>query len=419
MAIKYTILKVLIRNLIKENHLKKGFTLIELIVGLLIMSIVIGLAINAFVGVNKDFSKDKKDIESSQNLSAILELIGNDIKQAGEGINDNNFPVIEFSFDSNNTTASTAANTNNPQQSSKIIIRKSVFAPLTLCQDITGDGTALSGTISVADNAVTNSNCKLTAAVPILFPPSGVTSSPFNTLISTREYRCQLDQLNSDYLSTTSDLCNTASSNGSELLRAAISDNNGHIRTFNYYDDNFNVTSSPNQYYIKTAMTTSDPTDIARNKTVSYSASNNLPIYFIEERIYVLDNNGNLTLAINGGTPQTLIKKISQFNISARLYTNTLDRIVNTAPTVPTVTAPATTISNTNFICPTNPQYICQFNYNTLATDVAMNWKQLAGVRVSLQTRYDGTGQNATASTTDKNKLQAVAEFFPRNVLSK
>ena len=110
MAIKYTILKVLIRNLIKENYLKKGFTLIELIVGLLIMSIVIGLAINAFVGVNKDFSKDKKDIESSQNLSAILELIGNDIKQAGEGINDNNFPVIEFSFDFNNTTASTAAN---------------------------------------------------------------------------------------------------------------------------------------------------------------------------------------------------------------------------------------------------------------------------------------------------------------------
>lgn len=426
MAIKYTISKVLIRNF------SRGFTLIELIVGLLIMSIVSGLAIDAFIRSSKDFNNDRKNIESSQNLSAILEIIGNDIKQAGEGINDGNFPVIEFKFDTDNTTASTAVNTDNPQQSSKIIIRKSVSSQLTLCQDIPGDGTALPATINVANTTSTNTSCSFTAAAPTLFPPSGVTVSPFNTLISTREYRCQLDQLNSSYASTTSDLCSTASATGSEVLRAAISDGQGHIRTFNYYDDNFNATTSPNQYYIRTVMTTSDPTDIARNKTVPYSASSSLPIYLIEERVYALDNSGNLTLAINGGPRQTLIKKISQFNISARLYTDALDRTVNPTPTVPAVTAPATTISNTNFICPTgsnqptnaeatttNPQYVCQFNYNNLATDVPMNWKQLAGVRVSLQARYDGTGQNATASTTDKAKLQAAAEFFPRNVLSK
>jgi prepilin-type N-terminal cleavage/methylation domain-containing protein len=437
MAPKYTILKVLIHNSSKTHNSKQGFTLIELIIGLLITLIVGGLALNAFVEASISFNKDKKNIESNQNLSAVLEIIGNDIKQAGEGINDGNFPVIEFSLDPSNTNASTVANTLNPQASSKIIIRRSVSPALTLCQDISANAT-LPSTINVADTGSTNTNCKFTAAAPTLFPPSGVTSTPFNTLISSRQYRCQLDQLNAEYLSTTSDLCSTASSTGSEVLRAAISDGNGRIRTFNYYNDNFNVTTSPAQYYINTSMTTSDPTDIPRNKTVAYSGSSGLPIYLIEERVYALNNDGNLTLTINGGDPQILIKKISQFNISARLYTNATDRIVNPTPTVP-VTTPAagatpatTTISSSDFICPTgsnqptaaaatltNPQYACQFNYNTLATDVPMNWKQLAGVRVSLQAKYDGTGQSSTASDTDKAKLQAVAEYFPRNVLSK
>jgi prepilin-type N-terminal cleavage/methylation domain-containing protein len=436
MVQKYTILKVLIHNSSKSYNSRQGFTLIELIVGLLIMVIVTGLAMNSFLQASTSFNKDKRNIESNQNLSAVLEIIGNDIKQAGEGINDVNFPVIEFSRDPD-STANTAANALNPQASSRIIIRRSVSPALTLCQNILANA-ALPTTMIVADTVSTNTNCKFTAAAPTLFPPSSVTTAPFSTLISTREYRCQLDQLNAEYLSTTSELCGTASSTGTEVLRAAISDGNGRIRTFNYYDDNFNATTSPVQYYINTSMTAGDPTDTARNKSIPYSAASGLPIYLIEERVYALDNNGNLTLTINGGTSQTLIKKISQFNISARLYTNTTDRIVNPTPTVPATTPAAgatpatTTISSSDFICPTgsnqpaaaaatlaNPQYICQFNYNNLGSDVPMNWKQLAGVRVSLQAKYDGTGQSSTASDTDKAKLQAIAEYFPRNVLSK
>jgi prepilin-type N-terminal cleavage/methylation domain-containing protein len=441
MAQKYTILKVLIRN---SN---KGFTLLELLVGLIIMSVVGGMAMSAFVNTSTSFQKDKKNIDSNQNLSAILDIIGTDIRQAGEGINDGNFPTIEFGLDSANTTASTAANTINPQASSKITIRKSVSPQLTLCQDIPGDGTALPNIINVADTGSANTNCKFTAAAPTLFPPSGVTTSPFNTLISTREYRCQLDQLNSSYLSVTSDQCSTASSTSSEVLRAVLSDGKGHIRTFNYYDDNFDVNTSPTQYYIKTGMTTSDPTDIDRNKTVPYPPGS--PIYLIEEKVYALDNSGNLTLSINGGTPQTLSTGIAQFNISARLYTNPLDQVVNPKPTVPATTAasgstPATTtISSSAFVCPTgtnypnqpttsgtteatltNPQYVCQFNYNTQATDVAMNWKTIAGVKISLQAKYDSTGQSATITASNStpqelNRRSVAAEYFPRNVLSK
>ena len=52
------------------------------------------------------------------------------------------------------------------------------------------------------------------------------------------------------------------------------------------------------------------------------------------------------------------------------------------------------------------------------------NWKTLAGVKVELRAKYDGTGVGAensgsTQVTEDKKKLVVAAEYFPRNVLSK
>jgi prepilin-type N-terminal cleavage/methylation domain-containing protein len=187
MVPKYTILKVIIQNFSRTDKASKGFTLIELIVGLSIMLIVGGLAMNALIQASISFNKDKKSIDSSQSMSAILEIIGNDIRQAGEGINDSNFPTIEFKVDTA-STANTALNVTNPQKSSIVTIRKSVSPQLTLCQNIPGDGTALPGQINVADTTGSaDTNCKFTAAAPTLFPPSGVTISPFSTLISTRE----------------------------------------------------------------------------------------------------------------------------------------------------------------------------------------------------------------------------------------
>jgi hypothetical protein len=43
----------------------------------------------------------------------------------------------------------------------------------------------------------------------------------------------------------------------------------------------------------------------------------------------------------------------------------------------------------------------------------------LAGVKIELQAQYDGTGQNATPTQADRDKLTATAEYFPRNVMSK
>jgi prepilin-type N-terminal cleavage/methylation domain-containing protein len=427
---KYTIYKVLTRNL------NKGFTLLELLVGLIIMGLVSGLAMNAFLQASNSFNRDKKNIDTNQNLSAVLEIVGNDIRQAGEGINEGNFPSIEFDL----VTATDIA-AGLQSGSSKIVIRKAIAPqPLTLCQTIPANVSPLPIQLIIADSvAGTDSSCIFTYAppspAPALLPVSAAIPVAWQTAINARQYRCQLDRLNPNYLTTATDLCAatkpTPSSSDREQLRAAVSDGNGRIRVFNYSDDNF-MAFNPN-YYVsvgKDDAGVSTMSDDARSKSVAYLPGS--PIYLIEERVYALDNAGNLTLAINGGARQLLIKKIAQFNISARLYTDAVNQAINPTPAPATVAIPATTISATDFVCPvggdqptavaataTNPQYICQFNYNPLSTDVPMNWKTIAGVRVSLQAKYDATGDSATASADALAKLRAQAEFFPRNVLSK
>jgi prepilin-type N-terminal cleavage/methylation domain-containing protein len=395
MARKYTILKVLIQNLNKAKYLDRGFTLIELIVGLLILSIVSGLALNAFVNASKDFSQDKKTIDSSQNLSAILEIIGNDIKQAGEQISDSNFPAIEISqIDAN---------------SSIITLRRALTTPLTLCEPISIADPARSA-IVVADTTRTETNCNVLPASPL------VSTEPApNGFVEARNYRCKLGDPNANYTAST-DYCATAlvssASNATfQNVRGAISDGNGRMRAFTYTGEDTSVAT-------QTKLVVNAPALPPLNRNnVAYAVGS--PVYLIEERQYTLVTTGadagNLQLSVDGGTPTTLIRGVDKFKVSAKAYTNATDRIILPSPPAAIACTAADGVPTAAGTA-TDPIYGCRLNDDNTT---AINWKWTAGVRVELQAKYDGTGRAATASTADTEKLQAAAEFFPRNVLSK
>jgi prepilin-type N-terminal cleavage/methylation domain-containing protein len=444
MAQKYTILKVIIQNFSRINKTSKGFTLVELIVGLSIMLIVGGLAMNALVQSSISFNKDKKNIDSSQSMSVILEMIGNDIKQSGENINDRNFPTVEFKIaDASETTLMTG--------SSKIIVRRALTEPLTLCQaiPINDDPTARTS-IVVADNdpltITASANCdvgtsssKLVAARPAteyaltdpVPSPSLATADLIlpKALRKVRDYRCQLDDPNptvayDDVTRATDTFCASPSS-ALEKLRIAVSNESGQFLIFNQTNEAVDPsnTATAKKYGI-TVNTNTPPLDTAsvasntKNKAVAYPIKS--PIYVIEERIYTLNTQGYLQLSINGAAPQTLTKKIDNFRVSAKTYTNSTDRIVQPTPAADVCTDAAPFAAQPTTGSADSPKYICKLNYFTgvAATDKA-DWKTLAGIKVEIQTQYDGTGQNATATAADTNKLYAVSEFFPRNVLSK
>jgi prepilin-type N-terminal cleavage/methylation domain-containing protein len=478
MARKYMISKVTIQNLSRLSKDDKGFTLIELIVGLSIMLIVGGLAMNALIQASTSFNKDKKSIDSNQSMSVILEMIGNDIRQAGENINDGNFPSIEFKV-------ADATETNLKSGSSKIIIRRALISPLTLCEAINANQSLTTLTSpAVGDNATAtvaiSSNCDVATSssplslyrVPIpvspattpatYYPITYYPTSPSVALPTTptplspklpiplrklRDYRCELDDPNPttkyDAVSNTgTDFCN---GNASEALRIAVSNSNGQFLIFNQTGEIVPTTNTADDVVKDTATTSStkkyqiaiNNTFVSGDTAITTNSKNNAvaypvgsPIYVIEERIYTLSSSNSLQVSIDGKTPQTLIKKIDNFRISARIYTNSTDRIVQATPAAnvctdatPFAAQPTTPDAN-------NPKYICKFNYFTGVTvaDKA-DWKTLAGIKVEVQTKYDGTGQGAENPSNpsldseqvqeSKKKLYAASEYFPRNVLSK
>ena len=412
---KYTILKVLLQNLNKGNNSSKGFTLLELLVGMIIMVAISGLAMNAFIQASTTFNQDKKNIDSSQNLSAILELVGNDIKQSGEQINDNKFPVIKIE------KVVAADNPDEMPGSSIITIRRALTAPLTLCGAI-----ASTTELVVTDTSQSEQNCKLqdplsTSTISTTLPTGSNITRP-NRVKDFRDKRCQLDNPNGDYSSpTTTDFClgTKASPDLEKVLVAAVSDQLGHLRTFTYVDDTAGVdtavtpATTPATNNTKYAITIAD---LSADTTNTYPIGS--PIYLLEERVYKLDKNGNFLMKRDNGTFETLIKGIKKFNVSARVYgnrdTKTSDTINAASPAVAPNLLPLSRRCDAAI-----EYYICEFNTTSTGID---DWKTIQGIKIELQARYDATGKSGnstTATTAEIQKLEAKAEFFPRNVLSK
>jgi prepilin-type N-terminal cleavage/methylation domain-containing protein len=412
MAQKYTILKVLIQT---SN---KGFTLIELLVGLVITFIITGLAFDAFINSSNTFRNDQRNIDNSQNLSAILEIVGNDIQQSGEQITEATFPVVTIEKIPTTDTV-------NMPGSSKITVRRALASPLTLCADTTAT-TAITSLV-VTQDSNSNANCKSGPVVKNEQILTGSTAGPLLpvverpiTLMTVRSYRCKLDNPTIDYnlydphtSTIKTDFClTTKPTTDLEKIRAAMSDGSGNIWMFDYTDDAATVvddtTTTPSTRKTTTASITIS--NMGTPPAVTYPVGT--PIYLIEERIYTLDKDGNLNLQKDGGTAGTLIKGIQNFNVSAKVYTDTINKTLDSVSgAVAGSVLPAARRCES-----TIPNYICEFKSSTYPSD---NWKTLAGIKVDLQAKYDGTGRNATPTDADLAKLSARAEFFPRNVLSK
>ena len=363
------------------------------------MIVIGGLAMNAFIEASITFNKDKKNIDSSQNLSAILELIGNDIKQSGEQMNDSKFPVIKIEQVPTGDTVNTVG-------SSVITIRRALTAPLTLCGAIAAGATSL----VVIDTSQSEPNCKLPAASDETTTslPAGTTVTRANRIKDFRDKRCQVDNINGVYTSPdTTDFCNGVTA---EKLLAGVSDQDGHMRTFEYIGDTDKVTSGTTQTYsIQTSAT-----GLSADTTNTYNIGD--PIYLLEERTYKLDKNGNFQMKRDNGSFETLIKGMKDFKVSARVYGNKETKESDTINAATPAVAPNLLPSSRR--CDSAvPYYICTFNTTTTAED----WKTIQGIKIKLQARYDATGRatEANATTADKEKLEAQAEFFPRNVLSK
>ncbi len=149
---RFILWKLLIRN---SND---GITMVELLISMFIASIVVGLAFTVMLFDRKLYAQDQVRTTVNQNLRSAMDMIGPDIKQAGERL-PANFPAIEL-------------NTVSGQQ--VLTIRRSLSSTaLPVCQPTTGTAPALTAGSNTQVIVVSyyisaalgpNQNCKVVGA---------------------------------------------------------------------------------------------------------------------------------------------------------------------------------------------------------------------------------------------------------------
>jgi ribosomal protein L24 len=141
----------------------KGFTILEMMVGIAMTLTVSALALAALSNAESGFSKDKNKIEGGQKLSAVLDIVGRDIVQAGEQINEPKFPVIKIVADG--------------VRGSKIVIYRATEEALSTCNALSTAAMVTSITV-VMDTANFSSNTSCNAST--VNPPVPATAYPIH-----------------------------------------------------------------------------------------------------------------------------------------------------------------------------------------------------------------------------------------------
>jgi type IV pilus assembly protein PilW len=234
---------------------------------------VIGMAFSAVLYNRKLYLEDQARNKVNQNLRAAIDLVGTDIKQAGERLTDPKIPVIQVTRNANGT-------------SELILLRNLIGTVLPVCGTINaGSNTDV---VFVADRSAN--------------PPAGCTPVPDanndgwpDNLEVWRNYRCAQDKVTG------------CQGNASEVVRAYIYDGNGKGEFFTYDADdnsNFKIHKSNSTFW-------------------QNNYSTNSSIYLIEERHYTLQNN-TLKLITNGTVTQNLVNELASFQANVLMSSNQL-----------------------------------------------------------------------------------------------
>jgi prepilin-type N-terminal cleavage/methylation domain-containing protein len=336
---------VRIRLINNFRYSESGFSLVELLAAMVVSGVVFTMALNAMVQTSRDDRIEAKNTEATTSLGIAQSTIGDDIRQSGEFIEDKFFPVVQIADGGTSLT-----------------VRKAWMSPIRSCQSI-GKG-SVHTQIVTATGSCGDALDKL--AKPNL-PQS---------LRAMRNLRCTVGK-SGDFSNLTKDYCASAGST-TEVLLGYLSDGNGNSRSFQI-DGEY---TSGSIYGLSVSGLSSDTVN-------DYPLGS--AIYAIEERVYAFNSaKSAITLSINGGVPQVLISKVKSFSVSAKTFSDPVNRVVDLAP-LPKADR-----------CADSPTYLCNVAGN-------FDWKSIAGVKVVV----------TSLPTPVTPESSMTGEYFPRNILSR
>ncbi|MCG9893767.1 MAG: hypothetical protein MH252_22175 [Thermosynechococcaceae cyanobacterium MS004] len=399
----------------------KGFTLLELIVASGVSLTILGIALGMLSEQRRWMLSDRTRAVANDNLRLVSDLIGQDIRQAGERLeSDGLLPSISIIPGANTTDPSTL-----------VLQRKLLSETLPVCQNIVAGAT---GTTTIDVSVITGSpitNCNYSYSMPSGGEPSTAlnTLRPTDNLRSWRTFRCTQD---SSSANAGTDPCTTTTSGATSW--AYIHDPvNNRGEFFQYSAEEQGSCSSSTL----TSRTCQKIRRVGSSWTYSYTydplgtASAQPRLYLLEERRYSLAADTStsrtddyvLQLSINRQTPRRIANQVRNFKAWAKVPPSYTSAPFN----APNNWGCAVSGSSSNSPNPASPnQWYCDtFNVNVNNSDPVQrlqslkDWQELQGIRITLT----GINPNEQAlkvdETSSNNLLKLSSEFLPRNVISK
>jgi len=353
----------------------KGFTLLELLVTLVVASVITGLALKLIVDQRQLFLNDQSRTQVNQNLRASLDLVGTDIKQAGERLTTSTLPVVRVIDGASGA-------------SDELVLQRLVIAEtLPVCQTVTSGNT---NPIVVSSKAIASGICS--------FSDGNGNTLPDN-LDQWKDSRCNIIPVTKPNCTRTTNINRATVSNrcdeekdgtDKECLWAYIYDPVNKVGEFFVYG--FESPNATNNIYRVHRV---DSGSWQNTYTYAAASATNPILYILEQRRYQLVPNGSpgstdkvLQLTLNNQTssdflvdnqtsPIRLVNQLSNFQVKALMQDDTEeDGFNDTAP-------------------PSD------------------DWKQLKAIKI------DVTAINPAPNSTKVPNLTVSARFFPRNVSSK
>lgn len=232
-----------------------GFSLIELLVTVLVSTAILGVSLGLIVTQRRQYLNQQAATNTSQTLQAGMEMIGTDIRQAGEQVgNGPGLPVLQL------------INGGAGIQNELVLQRKLLPQELNVCSDVS----AGSNRVTVADKS--NAACPFT---------DGDTNSIPDDVQEWRTFRCQQDGT-AGCLATPPINCQQTGGSDQECTWAYIYDPANNRGEFFIYAGEGTDPSNARRYQIKIQG------ELSNSYRVSGPIETRPKLYLIEQRQYSL-----------------------------------------------------------------------------------------------------------------------------------
>jgi hypothetical protein len=336
----------------------KGFTLLEMMVGISMTLTVSALALAALTNAQQGFSKDKNSIEGGQKLSSVLDIIGRDVVQAGEQVNEYKFPVVQVVPDTG--------------KGSRLIVYRALEEVLPLCSEVAASATSVDKvTVSLKDGL---SSCK------------GETGSTYSANVKSWSDR-RVSSLNPNRV--------TAGAPATGKLTGVIHDGQGKVQLFTHLGE-----EQSDSYKTQRLTTTA-----FNNGTTVFPIGST--VYTVEKREYLICGT-ELKVRVNNKHEGTCVDTGALASSLASPFQTIATNIKKMDISVGIRDAQVATPTNSN-----PPDIVSELSENASFPDATHFWHDLQGVTIKI------TADNPDFGTgSSKTNIEASGRFYPRNILS-